>query len=259
VALPGPGFYARVFPSSYSKTVLEVVRVAPYTLTRDRLGRIVHFQSGGYSADASYDDSPGRDRLQEGGVSVPVWRFAALRLTGPGPGQTLTISGRGFVLPSTAVGFGQPFRYVRQRTTVGQPQFARLQRTNPIIDTSLGAWRGRAEAAHGLYERVQEYRELYGRATAQPSAQAITDFTDLGHYRDGIKAAVQDEGLGWLVDHELRQRAALEYSTCVLAGDCRPPGEQPLTETAPFDPSGLVATPGNTLMQRLGLSARELN
>jgi len=256
----GAGFYARVFPSGYSKTMLEVLRVAPYTLTRDRLGRIVHFQSGGYAADATYADGPGQDRLEEGGMSVPVWRFATLRLTGPEPGQTLTLSGRGFVVPSTAVGFGQPFRSGQPRPTADRLQFAALvQRTNPLVDTSLGAWRSRAEAAQSLYDRIQEYRELYGRATARPSEQAIHDFTDLGHYRDGIKAAVQDEGLGWLVDHELRQRAALEYATCVLAEDCAAPGEQPLPETASFDPTGLVATPGNTLMQRLGISARELN
>ena len=80
----------------------------------------------------------------------------------------------------------------------------------------------------------------------------------MNHYRGGVQAAVQGEGLGWLPDHLLRQRAALEYATCVLAGDCAPPGEQPAPEQATFDPTGFVATPGNTLMQRLGLSAREL-
>ena len=246
-AAAGPGVYARVFPSGYSRTELEVLRVAPYTLTRDRLGRIIHFQSGGYTADATYDDGPGQDQLQEGGVSVPVWRFATLRLTGPGPGQTWTVEGRGFVVPSTAVAYGTPFRY-------GLPQFAPFRQTGSVF----GSWLSRAESAQDLYGRILAYRGLYGRTT-RPSEQAVADFTDLDHYRDGIEAAMQGEGLSWLVDHGRRQRAALEYATCVLAGDCRAPGEDPLTETAPFDPSGLVATPGNTLMQRLGLSARELN
>ncbi|WP_161881053.1 hypothetical protein [Deinococcus alpinitundrae] len=248
----GEGFYARALPSTYARTVLDVIRVAPYRLVRDGRGRITLFESGGYRAETTYDDRPGQDLLiGEGGARLPVWRFATLRLSGPHPGETLELQDRGFTVPSDAVRFGQPFA-----SAPGGPQ---LMHAVFQFGADLATWRARAEVAKEQCDRVQEYRELYGRATARPSEQAIADFTDLGHYRDGIQGALQGEGLGWLVDHQLRQRGALEYATCVLNGDCPPPGERPLPETATFDPTGFVATPGNTLMQRLGISARELN
>lgn len=254
----GPGFYARTFPSSYSKTVLEVLKVAPYRLKRDSLGRITHFESGGYSVDTTYDDRPGQDEVQAGNTKQKVWRFASIRLNGPQPNQSLELLNKGFVFPSNTtatkplgwlLGSGPQLRFASLTTTTASEadgfNFSeRYERAQKIKDT---------------YDRIQDYRDRYDRATRPPSEQSFDDFMDIGHYRDGLEAAMGDMGdkMSWLTDHFQRMHDAYAYAACELAGDvCAPPGANDPAETSTFDPSGFVAVPGNTQSQRLGLSSR---
>jgi len=242
----GNGFYARTYPSGYSQTVLELIRAAPYQLVRDTRGRITHFSSGGYIIDTTYNDGDGMNQLPSGSGTVPIWRFATIHLQGPQPGQVMDVRDRGFVLPSSVLRYG----------TVPTLAPGRTDGVTAPGNVTFNEWLARFQAARTFYDHIADYRGLYGRAAVPPSEQAIADFTDLEHYQDGLRAALEGEGPSWLGGHLLRQRAALVYATCVLSGDCAPPGENPLPDSGTFDPTGLVAAPGNTSMQRLGLSAR---
>ena len=241
----GPGFYARAFPEGYSRTVLEVVRTAPFILQRDARGRIVRFSSGGYTAETTYDDAPGQAELAADSHVLPVWRFATVRLSGPG-GETVQLKNRGFVVPSDVLRFGTP-----RSTLFDQPWFTQLSGTG-----DMALWRARSDRAWKLYGSISAYRALYGRGTLPPAEEAINDFTDLEHYRDGLTDALGGEVTGWLTAHVLRQRSALEYAVCVLSGECKPGDTAPASDVYPFDPTQYVATPANTSMQRLGLSVR---
>lgn len=246
----GPGFYARAIPDGYTRTVLEVVRTAPFSLQRNARGRIVRFSSGGYTAETTYDDAPGQDQLSTDGHTLPIWRFATLRLSGPG-GTSVELKNRGFVIPSDALRFGTP-----RRAFFEQSWFTQLSGTG---DAAL--WRARSDRAWRLYGSVSAYRSLYGRGGQPLSPAVIDDFTDLDHYRDGLTDALNGEAVasqagGWLTAHLLRQRAALEYAVCVLSGECSPADTAPTSDSYPFDPTQFVAAPANTSMQRLGLSVR---
>ena len=82
----GQGFYVKPLPDGYSRTVLEVVRPAAFSLRRDAQGRVTSFESGGYRSEVSYDDAPGRGQLSASDAQ-PIWRFKTLAVHGPVVGQ----------------------------------------------------------------------------------------------------------------------------------------------------------------------------
>ena len=91
-AYVGDGFYIRTFSRSYSTTTLEVFRTGTADITRDALGRITRFDSGGYIIDTSYQ--PGETPQVVDGR--PAWRFSEVTFRHP-DGRTHTIRDRGHV------------------------------------------------------------------------------------------------------------------------------------------------------------------
>jgi hypothetical protein len=235
----GNGFYARALPSSYSETVLEVYRPAPYQIQRDSQGRITRLQSGGYVVETTYDDAPGRTTLSTGTGSVPVWRFASLRLTGPQPGQTSTLLGKGFVLPRGAQQLPAPAQ------TSG--------------DISLSQYLQRVGTVQVVQDRraaLDQYRRVAYPASQPLKEEAWNDLYDLRAYQDGLEAALEGQSPDWWGQHLERLHHIWNYASCVLAGDCTASGMTAGADTVPFDPTMYVATPANTALQRLGLSQR---
>lgn len=235
----GNGFYARALPSSYSETVLEVYRPASYQIQRDSQGRITRLQSGGYVVETTYDDAPGRTTLSTGTGSVPVWRFASLRLTGPQPGQTSTLLGKGFVLPRGAQQLPAPAQ------TSG--------------DISLSQYLQRVGTVQVVQDRraaLEQYRRVAYPASQPLKEEAWNDLYDLRAYQESLEAALEGQSPEWWGQHLERLHHIWNYASCVLAGDCTAPGMTAGADTVPFDPTMYVATPANTALQRLGLSQR---
>jgi hypothetical protein len=94
-AYVGDGFYIRAFPSSYSRTTLEIYKVGAATVKRDEKGRIVRFDSDGYIIDARYDDMQAMQTID--GKSVPVWKFKSITYRHP-DGRVKIIENRGYVV-----------------------------------------------------------------------------------------------------------------------------------------------------------------
>jgi hypothetical protein len=240
----GNGFYVKPLPGGYTRTVLEVVRPAAFSLRRDTQGRITSFESGGHRSEASYDDAPGRGQLSASDAQ-PIWRFKTLAVHGPIAGQdasavNASAANVGFVVPPSAT--------------------AALPLAAPAGPDGAG-WFERAKQLKDIkkwLEEIKQYRETAHRGAQPPSEQAIRDLTDLEHYRDGLQQALKapnfDRKLLWLGDHLVRVRMAVAYAACALAGDCVP-GQNP-GEVVPYDPTQNVVEPGNTSKQRLGVSAR---
>ena len=236
----GQGFYVKPLPDGYSRTVLEVLRPAAFSLRRDAQGRVTSFESGGYRSEVSYDDAPGRGQLSASDAQ-PIWRFKTLAVHGPALGQDQSAANIGFVVPPSAVTAALPL------AAPGGPDGA--------------GWWERAKQLKDLKkwtDEIRQYRETANRAAQPPSEQAVRDLTDLKLYQDGLEQALKvpnfDRKMLWITDHLVRVRMAVAYAACALAGDCKP-GETP-GETLPYDPTRNVVEPGNTAKQRLGVSGR---
>jgi hypothetical protein len=254
--LPG-GLYAKASSFSYSKTELEVIVPQPYRLQRDQLGRVIFLDIGdGFSVETSYQDVAG---VLEGpnGQRLPTWKFAKVTARGPMAGQEHTILSRGFVVQSEAMTFGKPIQFLpsllKAATTLtrqpGSSRFSRRQQT-------VSDWLGFVTYTKEWWDEISERKEFHERATKPIDEQTIHDLTDLTHYHEGVQSALSGGGLNWLIDHQMRENNALRYASCVIAGECPPPGatSQPEPQRR-FMPSDYGAMPGNTSRQRLGLSA----
>ena len=250
-AYSGDGFYVRVFPRSYSQTVLEVIRPAPYALTRDEKGRIRTFQSGGYSIEVAFDDSPNPIVVTAPEKpGIPIWQIASIRFIGPNEGEELIYQGLGWMLsPRFDDSDGlTPSSPPSQDT----PSYEEVERV-------LAA----ANALDLILDEISRYRELQGREGAIP-LELLRDVRDLRDVALGLPTGVpvgDPASLdGQLGAHLQRVSDAWNYATCAAAGDCTSNQSAVATElqlTNTFDPSNKVAAPANTSRQRLGLSPRQ--
>lgn len=274
----GDGFYARTIPESYSSTILEVLRPAPYQLERDRLGRIVRFESGAYRIDATYDDRPARNVVRgPNGEEGRIWHFKRLKFSGPRPGETHVIRNSGWIVaPEPTSNLLALFKNagnshaVSRRSKDAYVLAQNMYASNGLmlaeadwkrrINHEWIEYRNRVKQGKKVYDDAKQYREELDRATRPVDEQAIRDLTDLKHFRDGVKAASKPTDLegkqNWLRDHGGRLRNAWSYTNCVLAGDCPPPGMEEDPFRRRFDPSGVVSVPSNTSRQPLGLTRR---
>lgn len=274
-AYAGKGFYMRAFPQGYSRTRLEVIRPARYSLERDSKGRITVFRSGRYRVETTYDDSPGANVVSAPGQSdIHIWRFKTIRFVGPYPDDEYVIQNRGWILASPHHRTRPVISLlpiVKGLINVGSANPGRiyLVQEDDIIPEEWKKAKDRVEKAKkikDLIDKIDEYYEQQEGAERPPSEEAIEDLVDLDHYRDGLDKATDPtdfEGRSeWLTEHFRRLTDAWNYVNCVLAGNCPPPGEQPedfdeeWDDLETFDPADNVATPANTNRQRIGLSRR---
>ncbi|MDB5045785.1 MAG: hypothetical protein JWQ08_1835 [Deinococcus sp.] len=189
--------------------------------------------------ETTYDDAPGRNLLPTGTGTVPVWRFASIRLTGPQPDQVHTLTGQGFVIPR------------------GTPLLPAPAPANGDITSSQYAQRaGTVQVVHGRRAALEQYRQAASSAGPLIGEEAWNDLYDLRAYQDALEAVFQSERPAWWGQHLERLQHIWNYASCVLSGDCTPLEVRSGADTLPFDPSLYVATPANTARQRLGLSQR---
>jgi hypothetical protein len=250
----GDNFYMRTYPSSYPTTVAEILVPACYRLERDDRGRLRVLESGPYRIEAAYDDdSPSQSR---------AWRFRSLRFSGPG--GPFVIRDTGWMVSSLAASYGGGRRgslnspakpdgaAVRYLQPVKYNGSAKLQGPSPNeIDT-------RIRDATNKWDQVNRYRNEWRRGGTTSDQQSAEDLTDLTHF----VAALESLGRGLQTsdgsrDYLLRALAAWTAASCVVSGDCAGIVPSRGGDCAKvFDPTSVVATPGNTAKQRLGLSAR---
>ncbi|VAW62194.1 hypothetical protein MNBD_GAMMA09-297 [hydrothermal vent metagenome] len=261
-AYAGNGFYMRALPQGYTKTTLEIMRPAQYTLERDGRGRIVVFQSGPYRIETSYDDSPGANVVSAPGKpDIQIWRFRQIRFSGPGRTDELIIKNKGWVLAPQ-----QPFAMRRglPRIQYGSTQVASL--TNGLVlaqndTTTLDLW----NEANERMEKLEKFKDLLevinnhrkeSNTVGQVSRKKEHEALIVKHYEEGLDSAFDlKKRSEWLAKHMRALNDAMIHIICSLSGDCLSDTEQQ-PELDEFDPTGNVATPANTSQQRLGLSRR---
>lgn len=243
------GMFVRYNPSGYSRTRIQLALPDRYTITRDTLGRITAIaDSQGYRSEVVYDDRiPSRPHPTD--PELVAYAFQSVRLSRPNPtnpaqSEQVEVQNQGWAFTHA------PRRVANTPTTLAAamswPGILTAQ-ADRYLD-----WARRGREAYDQQQEIEGYLERVDRTTRDRSAQDIDDLTDIGHYRDGVEAATGSTGdrVGWIADHQERQRGALLYAICVLEERCEPGGSRS------YDPSNDVAVPGNTSRQRLGQSAR---
>lgn len=248
---PG-GFFIRYLPHGYRHTTIQVIVPQPHTIERDGLGRITTIDDRrGYRIETEYDDSIAPLQVP-GDPHVRGYAFRSIRITRPaadrGGSRVKEWRNRGWTFVTfKAARRGLDARRPRPLPAAYWPQPSRFER-----------WGERYEAYQDARDRYDFYRERWDRAERPPSEGAVDELEDHEHYRDGIDAALggdPSDRLEWLIDHQERENAALEYAISVLE---RLPGfSEEEDGSRGFDPSGDVGLPaGGAGRQTLGMSGR---
>ncbi|MCC7493900.1 MAG: hypothetical protein IT204_16205 [Fimbriimonadaceae bacterium] len=244
------GFLVNYDPSSYQRTTVKVWRPQRTVLRRDAAGRLLALElADGRRAELVYDATP--PATVTGWPLLRQHHFSGLRVTFPHPaqpGQTInrTVSRAGWLFS------GRPTKVAPGHAAAASPwQFAAWLAPRYV---DLGDWAERAEGAAEQYGQVQDWMD---RAQRQPDEGAIDDLTDLGHYQDGLDAALGgdlSEKIDWVSEHLSIVTNAWNYCSNRLGGLLD--GDDADDQGAEFDPSEDMAMPSHTGRQRLGQSSR---
>ncbi|HYL99707.1 MAG TPA: hypothetical protein VEZ90_12190 [Blastocatellia bacterium] len=252
----GNDFYMRAYPEGYPTTTVEILLPACYRLQRDRQGRITEFESGEYRIEASYDEL---------GSDSRVGRFRTLSFTGPN--GSLAINSAGWVVSSDIAAFSGMHRAAsgsedrsRQAGIANKSEsFAAYGKPSSAVSSEFEA---RIADARRQWGELEWYRAEWRRGAGYEDTRAAGDLTDLTHFAAGLAAlrsVADSSGHRALFEEQMsRLFESLAYAECLVSGDCSAGGWGSDCSRV-LDPSGVVATPGNTAQQRLGMSARLKN
>jgi len=145
---------------------------------------------------------------------------------------------------------------------------------NQIKETAQEFYQ-RIKTVHGVVNKAQNIYDQTKRMAQPPNEQAVRDAYDAAFVRDGLKnapnALAAKEKIEWIGEQVgsrnktfvnyikegyRKVEQSLQYALGWVAGDLPPPDTRFGSKKHRFDPSSLVAIPGNTRRQPLGLSAR---
>lgn len=247
------GFFIRYLPSGYRQTRIQISLPDHYTVTRDDLGRITAIaDTQGNRIETVYDDSiPPRPHDRNPNLQAYAFRTVRLVQANSTPGGTV----QRYEIQNTGWTFVE-----RPTTTTLKPSSTSVasKSIHQGIELAQGdrflQWVERGQEAYERQQEIQDYLERIERQEGDPSDADVDNLIDLGHYQDGLAAAISaDPGdrISWITDHLDRVTHAWEYAICVLEGGCEAGEDSPV-----YDPSRDVAVPGNTSRQRLAQSAR---
>lgn len=244
----GNNFYMRTYPETYPTTTIEILLPACYRLQRDRLGRIQSFQSGDFRIDVRYDEMRSDSQVS---------RFNLVRFSDPS--GSFVISNAGWIVSSDVAAFQDGRNW--ERNNVGAASAIMPAGAKGFIAPGAAEFQTRIADARRKWSEIGRYQSQWRRPRGAGSTEA-EDITDITHFAAGIaalKPVAESQGNGSLYQRDVaRLMSAWVYSGCLASGDCSRTGWGRDCDRT-LDPSGLVAAPGNTDQQRLGMSARIKN
>lgn len=274
----GNGFFLRASPQGYSTTEIELYRPGFLQVQRDQQQTIRSFSRDGLTISIEYNDSTGADVYHsKGHPDVPVWRLKTITFIGRESGQKYVISNKGMALRGSAQTLNSIFAISSTTSPSSGPS---------ILRAAPAAHGPNADPSHGdgvqfdlnnpetepstfdrLYESFKSYREWYKefkegyewwkRIDEADKVKPPDEYFDQAavnkQISDGIKAASKptdfSKKMGWIEELLKMNRDLVYYSICSLEGNCDK-NNNPQRPNLPDHP----AQPGNSHMQRLGLS-----
>lgn len=242
---PG-GYFVRYIPHSYSETTLFVSMPERFTIKRDTRGRIISVKNAdGSGVETEYDDTI--PQLSTSTQEMTAYHFSSIRL----------------IVPDASAPAG---KLVKVYKNVGWT-YVGLPSTRTVQVGSNAAYLG---SVSRLNEELQWLRQMdsfqsdFGRK--RPGKHSGADCFDLVSYRLGIEDALRQVGVYPTGAGGVSYAPIFDLLYNAWQGKIGPwvfdtpdsPTDPQSTDTE-YDPSGDVATPGDTGRQRLGQSAVPYN
>jgi hypothetical protein len=239
-AYVGNGFYMRIMPEYYTKSILEVYRPGMVNVSRDELKRLTSIELDGYKTEISYQDEPGSDVLFVDGKYFPVYRFKSLKFTGTNPGEEYLIENTGWMIR----GDGKELKNISAYKNYPQ-------------DPSLAGYNERLNAANDYFKKLAKYKNDKNTPGKGSEMDISGDFDADKSMHDGMKAAMNPEdfkGKGkWIAKNVEHTTNWWNCASNVLAGGSCDDNNEPKK----FNPEKDAGAPGNTGGQRIAPSKRK--
>lgn len=244
---PG-GYFVRYVPHSYSQTTLFVYVPERFTIKRDARGRIISVKNAhGFGVETDYDDTiPPLDTSTQ---EMRAYHFSSIRL----------------IVPDEASPAGKLVKVYKNVgwTYVGYPSTRTIQvGSNAAYLGSVSRLNAELQWLRQMDSFQSDFQSNFGRK--RPGKRSGADCFDLVSYRLGIEDALRQVGVYPTGAGGVSFAPLFDILYNAWQGEIGPwvfdtpasPGDGDLGQTdSEYDPSGDVATPGDTGRQRLGQSA----
>ena len=240
-AYAGDGFYMRLMPVTYYKSVLEVYRPGVVNTSRDEKNRIVLMERDGYKTEITYQDEPGSEFLYADNKFYPVYRFKTIKYSGPNDGEELVTEDNGWMIRGDGKEVDNP-----TGTFKNYPQ-----------DPSISEYKARLSAAKDLKNQINKYRKDPNKPGKGSDNNLTDNFNADQHFKDGMEAVKNPSDLkkkGEWINKNLEHTK--DWWNCAinsLAGGSCDDNNQPKK----FRPEKKAGSPGNTAGQRIAPSIRQ--
>ncbi len=238
-AYVGDGFYMRIIPDGYQKSVLEIYRPGQVNVTRDNLQRITMLERDGYKTEVSYQDEPGSDVLFIDGKYYPIYRFKSIKYSGANTGEEFTVENTGWMIR----GDGKELKNVTEYKNYPQ-------------DPAVSEYKTRLNSANDFFKQIKKYKKDPNRPGKGAETGLSDGFDADKHFKDGMEAASNPQDLKkkgeWINKNIDHTKDWWNCASNVLAGGSCDDDNQPKKPK----PQKNAGAPGNTGGQRIAPSLR---
>ena len=237
----GDGFYMRLMPEGYQKSVLELYRPQSVNITRDDKGRITMFEKDGSKIEISFIEESGSDILKaDDGKYYPIYRFKSVKFIGTNTGEEELMENFGWMIR----GDGKELKNITEFKSYLQ-------------DPSATLYKARLTSANDFFKKVSKYKKDSNNP-GRGSERSITDqFNADKHMKDGLDAVKNPADFkkksNWFNKHLNYVKDWWNCATNSLAGSSCDNSDTPRKP----NPQKKTAAPGNTKGQRIAPSLRK--
>jgi hypothetical protein len=236
----GDGFYMRLMPEGYQKSVLELYRPGKVNVSRDNLKRVTMLEKEGYKTEITYQDEPGSDVLFVDGKYYPIYRFKSVKYTGPNPGEEYTIENFGWMIR----GDGKELKNVTEYKNYPQ-------------DPTAAVYSARLATANDYFKKLQKYKKDLNNPGKGSELDITDEFNADKHMKDGMDAIKNPADLkdkrDWIKKNNDYTKDWFDCASNALAGGSCDDNDDPKKP----NPQKKVAPPGNPSGQRIAPSLRK--
>lgn len=237
----GDGFYMRMMPEGYQKSILELYRPQAVNTTRDDKGRITMYEKNGDKIEVSYIDEPGSDVLKgEDGKFYPVYRFKSVKFSGTNPGEEELIENFGWIIR----GDGKELKNVTEFKSYPQ-------------DPTAALFKARFTTANDYFKKIAKYRKDLNNPGKGSEPGNMDEFNADKHMKDGMDAVKNPTDFNrksnWFRRHLDYVKDWWNCSSNQLGGSSCDNDDTPKKP----NPQKKSAAPGNTKGQRISPSLRK--
>jgi hypothetical protein len=223
----GNNAFIRCYPHGYAKTDVELYIPSSVEVKKDDKNRIVSLSDGTNRIDITYDVSPGANALEG---KYPIYRFKSVSLTGEGYSDNMTVSDKGWYIPSLTKVSGS---YSRSD------------------DPSVQEYNDRKKEGKDFIKSVK--KSMSKKRRKKINKNSWNNLADLKQLELSLKPLLgisELSGEWYETNYQLAVNAVNSYAGEITRGK---KGSGSRNKTSSVDMNGLVFAPGNTSSQRLGI------